>query len=75
MQTPCLDQMVVQVVGGDDQLPPLLPPPLPVWPRLPLSVGVRACVLRESPWLGVHHRLLVRPLLVPVLVHSPALVR
>ena len=66
--------MVVQVVGEEDQLlrPQQLPPP--VWLRLLLCVGVRACVLRELLGLGPHHQLLARALLGLVLVHSPALV-
>lgn len=66
--------MVVQVVGEEDQLlqPPQLRPP--VWLRLLLCVGVRACVLRELLGLGPHHQLLARALLGLVLVHSTALV-
>lgn len=67
--------MVVRVVEEEDQLPRLLRPQPPVWLQLPLSVGVRACVLRESLRPEVHHRLLALYLFVAVLVHSPALVR
>jgi hypothetical protein len=67
--------MVAQVVEEEDQLPRLLRPPRPVWLRLPLSVGVRACALREFLRPEVHHWLLAQYLLGVVLVHSPALLR
>lgn len=61
-----MDRKVGQVVGMEDRPPqPQLPQRL-VEPQLPLSVDVRACVLREPLQLGVHRLVLGRRLLVPV---------
>lgn len=72
-----MDRKVVRVVELEDQLLRPQQPQQLVGPQLPLSVDVRACVLRELLGLVVHHPLLGRQLLVPVvpvLGHSLALV-
>lgn len=69
--------MVVQVVAEEDRLLRLQQLPPPVWLRLLLCVGVRACVLQGLLGPGPHrphHQLLARALLDLVLAHSPALV-